>query len=461
VIELRNYQAKAIGEIRNSYRLGHRAPLLCAPCGAGKTVIFAHVVAGARARGTKVLLLAHRIELVEQISAALTREDCPHGFIAAGYEFVPGHDVYVGSVFTVAKRLDAFTPDLTVVDEAHHCVSRTTWGRVVQAYPQAKILGVTATPTRLSGEGLDQFFDDLIQGPTHDELIRQGYLTPVRVYAPPTVDTEGMHTRYGDYIAAEIIDRCDRPTVTGDCIEHYRRYTEGARCVVFDVSREAAHKRAEAFRAAGFAAECIDGETPRDIRTLAVAAFRAGRIQILVSVDLISEGFDLDAIEVGICLRPTKSLTLWLQQAGRILRPLQGKTCAVLFDHAGNVFRHGLPTESRSWSLAGAAKVAHGDLDRRSLRTCPTCFAVSPAAALVCRSCGAIFPVQPRKVAEVRGSLEELSADALILKRKRKEQGSAQTLSALIDLGKRRGMKNPYMWAHHVMRGRAAKRRIG
>ena len=458
MIELRPYQADAIGKIRASYRMGHRAPLLWAPCGAGKTCIFAHVVAGAREKGTRVLLLAHRTELVEQISEALNREGCPHGFIAAGYPYYGGADVYVASVFSVARRLAPFQPDLLVIDEAHHMPART-WRGIAAQHPQAKILGVTATPTRLSGEGLDDFFDDLILGPTHDELIAQGYLTGVKCYAPPTVDTAGLHTRMGDYVASEVIERCDRPVVTGDAIEHYRRHTPGARACVFDVSVDAAHKRAEAFRAAGFSAECIDGATPRDVRALAIAGFRSGRVQVLVSVDLVSEGFDLPAIEVGICIRPTQSLTVWLQQSGRILRPYEGKKVAVLFDHAGNCLRHGLPTEIRSWSLAGVDKTAHRNEPRRNLRTCPACFAVTPGHPVVCSSCGREFPTEVRKVATRKGELEELTADALIARRERREQGMAQTLLALIALGKRRGMKNPRGWAEHVIRARARKRR--
>jgi superfamily II DNA or RNA helicase len=401
---------------------------------------------------------------VDQISQALSDENCPHSYIAAGYPYRDDSGVYVASVFTVAKRLHHFDPDLIIVDEAHHAIARTIWGKVLAAYPRAKVLGVTATPERLSGEGLDDLFDDLIVGPTHEELIAQGFLTPVRIYAPPTINTDEIGTRAGDYIASEL-ERLDQPRITGDCIAHYRRIAPGARAIVFDISVEAAKQRAEGFKAAGFSAECIDGSTPRDVRALAIASFRAGRLQVLTSCDLISEGFDLPAIEVGICLRPTQSLALWLQQSGRVLRPFPGKSHAILFDHAGNTLRHGLPTETRSWSLAGASAVAHRDLARRSLRTCPSCFAVSPANAVVCRECGKAFPVKPRDVRTATGELEELTperlAQRLVMNRKRQEQGRAGTYEALVNLGRMRGMKHPDKWATHVMAARAAKRRIG
>lgn len=458
---LRDYQSDGLERIRESYRTGHRAPLFFAPCGAGKTLMFAHMCAGAVARGKKVLLLAHRTELVDQISDALTAEGCEHSYIAAGYPYRADSSVYVASVFTAVQRLDWFQPDLIILDEAHHAIPRTTWGRVVAAYPNARVLGVTATPCRLSGEGLDDIFDDLILGPTHEELIQQGYLTPCRIYAPPTIDTDGLHTRAGDYINRELIERIDTPRITGDCVAHYERISPGARAIVFDVSVDAARKRAAAFRSAGHAAECIDGETPREVRAMAVADFRAGRIKVLVSVDLVSEGFDLPAIEVGISLRPTQSLGLWLQQSGRVLRPSEGKKVAIFLDHAGNTLRHGLPTETRSWSLAGAVANAHVHEPRRSLRTCPTCYAVSPGGAVVCRSCGNTFPREARQVSEVSGSLEEITAEGLIARRHRKEQGSARTFQALVELGQARGMRNPYMWAKHVMNARAKKARIG
>jgi superfamily II DNA or RNA helicase len=457
---LRDYQNEAIEKIRASYRSGKRAPLLCSPCGSGKTVLFAHMCAGARARGTKVLILAHRTELVDQISQALADEDCEHSYIAAGYPYRLGAGVYVASVFTVARRLADFAPDFVIVDECHHAIPRTTWGKVLAAYPQAKILGVTATPARLSGEGLGDIFDDLIIGPTHDELIQKGYLSPVRVYAPPTMDTSELHIRRGDYDSREVIDLVDQPRITGDCIAHYRRICNGARAIVFDVSVEAARKRAGAFRDAGYTADCISGDTPREVRALAVAEFRAGRLQILVSVDLISEGFDLPAVEVGISLRPTASLGLWLQQSGRVLRPFPGKAGAILLDHAGNTLRHGLPTETRSWTLAGASAAAHGHEPRRELRTCPACFAVSRVGAMVCRSCGKEFPIEPRKVSEIDGDLEEVTADRLAARRKFKEQGAARSYEALVSLGRMRRMRNPHMWAKHVLAARARKGRL-
>lgn len=463
MIELRPYQHAGVEALREAYRSGKRAPLYQAPCGAGKTRLFAYVASNAAARGQRVLLLAHRTELVDQISQALSDENCDHGYIAAGYPYIANQAVYVASVFTVAKRLESFNPDLIVIDEAHHTVARS-WRTVIDAYPNAKRLGVTATPCRLSGQGLDDLFDTLIQGPSYEQLISEGYLTPVRVYAPPTIDCGGMRSRAGDFATSDIVDRADRVQITGDAIEHYRRHTAGARAIVFDVSVEAARKRAQAFRDAGFTAECIFGETAREVRSLAIADFRAGRIQVLVSVELVSEGFDLPAVEVGIGLRPTQSLGLYLQQAGRVLRPFPGKAAAVFFDHAGNTLRHGLPTEERTWCLAGLDPLLKRAERRSSLRTCPSCFAVSQQGAVVCRACGHTFKVEPREVRQVQGELEEITreslAQSLIRARLKGEQGQARTLEQLTALGRQRGYRHPQRWAYAVIKGREKKRHI-
>jgi superfamily II DNA or RNA helicase len=320
---------------------------------------------------------------------------------------------------------------------------------------------VTASPVRLSGESLAEHFDSLVVGPTYEELIHDGYLSPCKVYAPPTIDTQGLHSRAGDYVTAELEARTGKPHVTGDAIEHYIRHTPGKRAVLFDVSVQAARGRAQAFRDRGFPAACIDGSLEASHRRSLVADFRAGRLTILTSCELISEGFDLPAIEVGISLRPTQSLGLFLQQTGRILRPFPGKSVSVLFDHAGNVHRFGLPTETRSWTLSRSDPRVKRAVFRAGIRICPACFAASPARSMVCSECGAEFASSPRTVVERAGELKEitLSADQLAARRKRQEQGQARTLEALIHLGRRRRLKHPEAWARRLLAARQRSRR--
>lgn len=461
-IALRHYQLDALERVRDAYRRGVRSVLYVGPPGMGKTTIFAAVCRGAAERGNKVLILCHRAELIAQISTALTEQGVPHGFIAAAHDHRRGHAVYIASVFTLVRRTDVFSPDLIIIDEAHHTAQTTTWGRVLSTYPNARRLGVSGSPLRLSGEGLSDHFEELIEGPDYDELQALGYLCPCKVYAPPTISTEGLHTRLGDYIHGEVESRVNRPSVTGDAIEHYKRLTPGKRAIVFDVSVEAARSRAAAFRQQGFTADCIDGTLDSQVRARLVADFRAGRLQVLTSCDLVSEGFDLPAIEVGISLRPTQSLGLYLQQTGRILRPFAGKSVAYLFDHAGNVHRFGLPTQTRTWSLAGACEARGSRVAVPGVRICAACFAAAPARALVCPQCGTRFEIRPRSVVEKDGDLEEVtaSADELAARRKKSEQGQAKTLAQLIELGRMRGMRRPDLWAAHVMSTRKSKGRV-
>jgi superfamily II DNA or RNA helicase len=464
-IVLRTYQYRDADKIRQSYRSGHKAPLYVAPCGSGKTVLFAYVALMAAKLGNRVVILCHRTELVDQISDALTAQEVPHSYIASGYRYSAGYAVYVASVFTLARRLDLVNPDLIIVDEAHHSSLSTTWGAILQAYPKARRLGVTATPCRTSGEGLDCLFDDLIMGPTDEELVDGGYLTRLQLYAPPLIDSSGLHTRAGEFVQSEVVERADKAKVTGDCIEHYRRLAPGRRAIVFDVSIDAARRRATAFREAGFRSECIDGTLAREVRAMAISDFRSGRVQVLTSCDLVSEGFDLPAVEVGISLRPTQSLQVWRQQGGRIRRPMEGKSVSLFFDHTGNWERHGLPHEPRVWSLSGDVKSVERDKPELSPRICPACLAVSPGHAKKCVACGEAFPIKSRVVREKEGTLKALTQKEIEAKREARDrkqaQGRAVTRSDLMELYfVRHGhddIAKAGRWADHVLNGRRAK----
>lgn len=456
---LRPYQSDMVDAIRAEYRRRVRSVLTVAPTGSGKTVVFSYIAHHAQERGHRVLILVHRTELLDQVSAALTANATPHALIAQGHRFQPMVPVQVGSVFTVVKRLAKLAvPDLIIPDEAHHAVLSTTWGQVLAAFPSAKVLGVTATPVRLSGEGLGECFQSLVLGPTVEQLISIGALCPARVYAPPTISTEGLHSRMGDFIKAELTVRTDTPTVTGDAVKHYQRLTPGRAAVVFCVSVDHAKHVADQFNAAGISAHSVDGKMDRGLRRDIVGAFTAGRLLVLTSCDLISEGFDCPRIEVGISLRPTQSMGLWLQQVGRCLRPWPGKSEAVIFDHAGNTMRHGLPDDDREWTLEGRPRQAR-DVGAISVRICPSCFAANRSGGLACTECGAVFPVKPREIEQQDGDLVEVDKAERDRQRQvaRSEVWQAKTEAELIALGERRGYKSPTTWASRIIAWRADK----
>ncbi len=293
------------------------------------------------------------------------------------------------------------------MDEAHHSAAEG-YKRIFKSFPDAWIIGVTATPQRLDGKGLGEVYHDMIIGPTMAQLIAEEYLCPYKLYAPSLIETSAFHTRAGDFARDEISKAADKPKITGDAIAHYKKYANGLRAIVYCCSIEHAKHSAEQFKAAGFKAESIDGKMDYGFRSAVVQAFRDGKIQVLTSVDLVSEGFDLPAIECAIFLRPTKSLALWIQQSGRALRIMPGKKVAVLLDHCGNTTRLGFPDDERNWSLLGAQPNGSGK-SVAGVRICPKCLRAQKPGKPSCIECGFIFPIQSREVGHVEGELVEAS----------------------------------------------------
>ena len=249
------------------------------------------------------------------------------------------------------------------------------------------------------------------------------------------------------------------PSLTGRQLQAVRlhiirRFAPGKRAIVFAVSISHSQHIVAQFQAAGIQAAHVDGETPKEIRDELIGKFKAGDIRVLSNVELFSEGFDVPAMEVAILLRPTMSVGLFLQQIGRALRPCEGKSEAIILDHAGNALRHGLPDEDREWTLDGNLQRGVQKNGGTTVRICPSCFAAQRSGASVCQFCNFTFEVKPRKVEEKEGELEEVTHRIA-----RQEQGMTQDLNSLIALGKQRGYRNPFFWARMVMQGREAKRR--
>lgn len=433
--------------------------LLTAPTGWGKTVAFCWLAKHCASIGQTVAILAHRSELIHQISRTLRELDVSHGTVRAGEKHRKDCAVHVASVQTLARRLDSFIPpDIAIIDEAHHAVANTTWGKILSAWPNSLRLGVTATPQRLSGEGLGELFNELIHGPTVADLMASGTLSKFRIFAPSQIDTRRLRVRAGDFSREDLSDALNKPVIIGDAVDHYRRLAHGKRAIVFCVSVQHAVSTANAFNAAGYSAESIDGAMDYVRRFQLIERFRSGNINVLTSCDLVSEGFDLPAIEVAILLRPTMSLALYLQQVGRALRPYPGKDYALILDHAGNTMRHGFPDDPREWSLQGRERKKTDESEQSiNVRLCGQCFAACRAPVSVCPHCGYVWPAKPRRVEEAEGELQEVVRSERHIAMRR-EQGMAIELNALIELGKRRGYKNPQYWARCVWESRAMRR---
>ena len=393
---LRPYQEIDIARIRAAYANGAQRVLYAGATGSGKTILFAHVVAGAASRGKRVTILGHRDEIVRQIDDALTELGVAHGIIAAGYPSLPELPVQIASVATLARRLHHLDPppDLLVPDEAHHCAART-WGRIIDAVPQAKILGVTATPQRLDGKGLADIFDTLIIGPSVESLIEQGYLSSFTTYAPAQrVDLSKVHTRAGDYALDELAETMSAGVIIEGAVDEYVRLCAGVPAICFAVDIAHSELVAAAFAARGFRAAHVDGTTQAAERRALITALGTGEIQVLCNCGLISEGLDVPVVTSAILLRPTKSLALYLQQVGRALRPAPGKAKALILDHAGNIWRFGPADLERAWSLEG--KAGKGEA-LPPLQRCIGCGAIIPAAAMSCPECGTVLRVPTPK----------------------------------------------------------------
>lgn len=463
MIDLRGYQEEIVTAIRQAYGQGCKAPLLVAPCGAGKTVLFSYIAHQAAARGNRTLILVHRQELLTQTSRTLDRFDVAHGLIAPGSSMTDD-PVQIASVQTLVRRLDRLTwePTMIVVDEAHHTTADTGHGRILSHFDLAKVLGVTATPERLDGKGLGVaaggYFDTLVMGPTVAALVEQGYLSKPVVYAPKTqLDLSGIRTLAGDYDRGALAAVMDKPAIHGDAVSHYRRYCDGAPSIAFTVSVAHAEHVAEAFRLAGYAAASIDGTLDDRTRRQRIEDLGAGRLNVMTSCELIGEGVDVPIVGGAILLRPTQSLALCLQQIGRALRPADNKAQAVILDCVGNVLRHGHPLEDRQWSLDSKPrrqrKGGQPEGEER-VKVCPACEAIHPPAPS-CPECGHAYP-RARQVEQVDGDLTEIAPDDRRLAARR-EQGRCQSLDDLRNLAAARGYSQK--WAEHVWNARQSRQR--
>ena len=454
MITLRPYQQAMIDEARDAYRRGKRAVLFQLPTGGGKTVTASTVVHGAALKGNRTWWLTHRRELAGQASETFHSLGIPHGTVQAGYVSNPDATVQVASIQTISRRLETLPePGLIIFDEAHH-IGAASWEAIFNRFPDARILGLTATPWRLDGAGLGRWFEHMVSGPSTADLIANGSLSPYRLFAPATPDLSGVATAQGDYQRSALAKAMDKPAIVGDAIGHYLKLCRGKRAVAFAAGVENSKNIADQFNAAGVPAEHVDGAMTAEARDAAVDRFRRGETLILCNADLFGEGFDVPAIEAAILLRPTKSLSLHLQQVGRALRPCPGKTEAIILDHAGNSLIHGLPDDERDWSLDDREKKKRAEKSEVPVRQCEECFYVYRPAPK-CPQCGHAAQIKAREIEVVEGTLAEVKRAEAV--QKRREVGKASTLEDFLRIAHERGYKPG--WAHQMMRVRSSQGR--
>jgi superfamily II DNA or RNA helicase len=400
MIVLRPYQNVDINNIRTRFQEGATRVCYQAATGSGKSYVFVWLARRIPTNGQRVAIVVHRGELVDQTCEVLAAEGLDFGVVAAGYPERPDAPIQVAMVQTLANRLDRLAGvHFLIVDEAHH-VMASTWRTIMAAIPKARVLGVTATPERLDGAGLREVFQALVVCSSPPaKLILDGYLSRFAVYAPERmVDLKRVRTVAGDYALGDLAQRMGAGVVLDDALTEYRKHLDGRSAIAFCTTIDHSRQVARHFRAGGIRARHLDGDTPTVERRALIAALATGEVEVITNCALISEGLDVPSVGGVILLRPTKSLTLYLQQIGRALRPAPGKDRAIVLDHAGNVFQHGYPDLEHSWSLDGRPKKKKG---KALVRRCPECGAVIPISVSECPECGA--DLTPRSIAPATG----------------------------------------------------------
>ena len=441
---LRPYQNTVSNDIDREWSQGNLNVLAVLPCAAGKTVIFGDKIT----RETGVTFtIAHRQELIFQISMALANFSVVHSIHAPkkiikwavrmhlqkfGRHFYdPQAKDNLAGVLTLQNRASSLSnainqTQLWVTDEGHHVCRDNVWGKTIALFPPTcRGLGVTATPLRADGKGLgrhsDGVYDTIVEGPGMRDLIKQGYLTDYRIFAPKTsIDMSDIPvTSAGDFSKPKMVASVRKSQIIGDVAAHYLRIAPGKIGVTFVPDVETGKDMTASFNTAGVPAELVHAKTPHKIRQKAVARLARGDLKELVNVDIFGEGFDLPAIEVCSFARPTASYNLFIQQFGRVLRLLCGKDFGIIIDHVGNVLRHaatrGLPDSPQTWTLDAREKRSNGKTPGLiPVRTCIKCTAVYESYMAACPLCGHMYCPESRgSIDQVEGDLLELTPEVL------------------------------------------------
>jgi superfamily II DNA or RNA helicase len=443
-LTLRDYQQQAVEDVRNAYRSCKDAPVLALPTGGGKTVIFSYITESATARGNNTLILVHRRELISQTSETLTALGVDHGVIAANWPKTNA-PVQVASVQTLVRRLEKcdFDPDLIIIDEAHHAVAGT-WAQILSHFSDAKLLGVTATPMRLDGKGLKDFFDELVIGPSVAELTQRGFLAPAQCFSiPQRLDRKRLRKSRGDFVGEDVVQTLEDLKINGNAVNEYKKHCPGKPAIVFCMTKKHAEMMAKKFSNAGFRSEFLHSDVDPTTRKELIENLGNGKLDILTSVNVISEGTDIPVVTAAILLRPTESEAMYLQQVGRVLRPAKGKDRAIIIDCVGNVHRFGLPTDERNYTLEGKEKAEEAP----PLKTCPDCYAIVPINTEQCPECGHVFAAKPKPAPKEILEVELVEVGKKYTQWERKTLiNCARTLGDFYSVAKRLGYKPGWAW---------------
>jgi len=323
--------------------------MLQLPTGGGKTVIFSAIALKFLQQGEGVLVVAHRKELIVQAKEkleAVTGLEC--GMIKARFPIHPDRDIQVASIQSLSRRRSYPDVGLVIIDEAHHCAAKS-YTDLIEKYPKAYILGLTATPCRIDGQGFQHYFEDLIEGTSTAELIESGFLSKYKLFASTPINTKGIKKVGGEFSQSQLEENALK--IVGDLVPTWRKYANGKQTIIFGVTVSHSKTIVKKFLEAGIPAEHVDGETPDSEREDIIERFKNKETVVLSNVGIFTEGFDAPGVEAIQCVRPTCSPGLWQQMVGRGLRIAPGKLECIIMDHTENWKFHGLPDDDRTWTL--------------------------------------------------------------------------------------------------------------
>lgn len=430
MIPLRDYQEELLDEVYKNIDMKMKNIMVQSPAGSGKSVTMSEVARRATDKGNRVLFIVHRKELVSQIKGT---------FIANDVDMSLCH---VGMVQTVANRIKNGkepTPAIILVDEAHHSLAKT-YVNIFESFPNAYVFGFTATPWRMSNKGFTDVFENLVLGKSVQWLIDNERLAPFKYYSKNLMNDKKLKTQRGEY-TNDSITLALEPKIYGDVIDNYRKFADNKKTIVYTHNVESSKTVAEKFNENGYSALQVDGKTHHKQRELAMEMFREGKVNILVNAELYGEGVDVPDCECVILLRPTESLTLFIQQTMRAMRYQPNKQ-AIIIDHVGNYSRHGLPNTEHDWHehFKGSNKKSASS-NSVPIKECPTCFGVVESAYTICPYCGSEFPKEEAQELSVDESaeLEEVTSEMITLNFKTPEE--CNNMKELTELGKSLGYK--------------------
>lgn len=386
-----DYQQNLIDEARQKLAEKNQGVLIVSPAGSGKSIVIAEIARLTTKKGGRVLFIVHRQELVDQITESFKQQDV---------------NLSQCTILTVGKaknRLGAFPkPSLIITDESHHSRANT-YQKIYEYFNDVPRLGFTATPWRMNGKGFADIYSSMVEGPNVKWLIDHHKLAPYTYYSVNLADADKLHFSSNGDFSNKSIDEALGKTIFGDVIKTWKRVANGRKTILYAHSRKYSAQIAQKFCDAGVKAVHCDSKTPQREREKIMSDFKNGKIKILCNVDLISEGFNVPDCSCVIMLRPTASLVLDIQQSMRCMRYVPNKK-AIIIDHVGNCYRHGLPLSPHNWTLKDRKRKKRRKANAMSqpIKTCPICYAVIPAQCKVCPVCGAEIPVENSEMKEER-----------------------------------------------------------